>query len=116
MLFLNSQRGFSMLEVVIFLVIVGIMAGIGVPKYLNMKSQAEIAADKANKSAIEAVIMNRYIYQIQRGQDVVMQDVVDEFNSTPNIFFGTGQVPDVPQDRSKTYKARISNERIYVYY
>ena len=113
---IKGQRGFSMLELVIFLVIVGVMAGIGVPKYLNMKKQADIAADKANKSAIEAVIMNRYIGDVQNGKDVVMQDIVDDFNSKPKTFFASGEVPRVPLKPTKKYKAKIQGERIVVYY
>ncbi|RMH82492.1 MAG: type II secretion system protein [Calditrichaeota bacterium] len=115
MIALRSQKGFTMLELVIVLVIIATLAGIGVPKYLSMQKQAQIAADKANRAAIQTAIMNRYVDKINRGDRVTMQDIVNQFNSNPNSFFPTGKVPNPPTDIKKRYKARIRNDRIEVY-
>jgi prepilin-type N-terminal cleavage/methylation domain-containing protein len=42
---LNSQKGFTLVELMTVLIILGVIMGIGVPKYLRLQSQAEYDAD-----------------------------------------------------------------------
>ena len=50
----TEQRGFTLIELIIVMVILGVLAAVAVPKYLNSISNAEEAAEKAVISNILA--------------------------------------------------------------
>ena len=49
-----SQKGFTLIELIIVMVILGIMAAVAVPRYLDSIANAEESAENAVLSAIQA--------------------------------------------------------------
>lgn len=49
---LKKQEGFTLVELMIVVVILGILAGIGVQQYWNIQERAREAADEANKKVL----------------------------------------------------------------
>lgn len=49
---LKKQEGFTLVELMIVVVILGILAGIGVQQYGNIQERARKAADEANKKVL----------------------------------------------------------------
>lgn len=49
---LKKQEGFTLVELMIVVVILGILAGIGVQQYANVQQRAKEAADKANRKVL----------------------------------------------------------------
>ena len=50
----TSQKGFTLIELIIVMVILGIMAAVAVPRYLDSIANAEESAENAVLSAIQA--------------------------------------------------------------
>jgi type IV pilus assembly protein PilA len=49
---LKKQEGFTLVELMIVVVILGILAGIGVQQYGNIQERAKKAADEANRKVL----------------------------------------------------------------
>jgi prepilin-type N-terminal cleavage/methylation domain-containing protein len=53
---LKNQRGFTLIELVIIIILIGLLAGVAIPRFVNLRQQAIIAAAKANLDAGRAGI------------------------------------------------------------
>jgi prepilin-type N-terminal cleavage/methylation domain-containing protein len=69
----RDQRGFTLMELMIVIVIIGVLAAIGVPAYKNYVSDAKNSACEANKRAIETAAG---MYYMETGEGL------SEYNTT----------------------------------
>jgi prepilin-type N-terminal cleavage/methylation domain-containing protein len=60
---LSSKRGFTLIELVIIIVILGILAAVAIPKYQDMSSQAKDAACRGALGALRSGITIFYANQ-----------------------------------------------------
>lgn len=59
----RSQRGFTLIELVIIIVILGILAAVAIPKYQDMSAQAREAAARGSLGNIRSAITIYYANQ-----------------------------------------------------
>ena len=78
---LKKQEGFTLVELMVAVVILGILAGIGVQQYGRIQRDAKIAAHNANVRIITNAA-NMYIMMHDEAPESV-QDLADKFLQEP---------------------------------
>jgi len=56
----SSKKGFTLIELVMVIIILGVLAAIAIPKFVDLSSQAKVAATKSGLGAIRSVIAIEY--------------------------------------------------------
>jgi len=54
----HNQKGFTLIELIVVIAVLGILAGVAVPKFINVTAQAQQAAARADIGAIKAGALN----------------------------------------------------------
>ena len=120
----NNKNGFTLIELIIVMVILGIMASVAVPRYLDSISNAEQSAEDAVISAIRSGLKqyaNNALFE--QGRAVwpdnpfeVLSDVPDGYNANDNgLEDGIDQLDGVAdEDGEWTFdygNSRITHQR-----
>jgi prepilin-type N-terminal cleavage/methylation domain-containing protein len=97
-----SQKGFTIMELVVVIIILGILVAIALPRYFSLTDDAQRAACLANQKSIEAAIMMEFSDRLLAGSGDALSDVVSDYNSDPGSFFVNNQAPREPAGGSYT--------------
>ena len=92
---LKKQEGFTLVELMIVVVILGILAGIGVQQYGRIQDQARDNVNKANLRLIANAIR---MYQTTKGKDSDLLDSEGKFNWGQLKGYGFEAIPESPWD------------------
>ena len=105
----KSESGFTLIELVIVIVILGILAAVAIPKYEDMREQARVATIKGQLGAIRSAVAIQYARNALNGHA--------GFPPLDGTIFAEGRVPNEPINGSATVKTSpgIDNAGGWVY-
>ena len=64
---MNKQSGFTLIEIVMVLVLLGILSAVAVPKYFDLQKQAEAKAAQAIAAEYQAQLNGKFAQEILKG-------------------------------------------------
>jgi prepilin-type N-terminal cleavage/methylation domain-containing protein len=64
---LRNEKGFTLIEIIAVLVILGILAAVAIPKYISMMDQSRISAAQTAIAEVKAQCSNFYASQMLTG-------------------------------------------------
>jgi prepilin-type N-terminal cleavage/methylation domain-containing protein len=86
-----SEKGFSLIEVIVIIVIIGILAAIAMAQYNNLSNSGKVAACRSNQFAIETAQKIFYIQNLE-GEVSHFATSLDELQS----YFQNNKIPVCP--------------------
>ena len=92
----TSESGFTLIELVIVIVILGILAAVAIPKYEDMREQARVATMRGQLGSIRSAIAIQYARNALNGSAT--------FPTLNGAIFADGNVPKEPVDNSNSVK------------
>jgi len=92
----QGDSGFTLIELVIVIVILGILAAVAIPKYEDMREQARVATIKGQLGSIRSAIAIQYARNALNGSPT--------FPSLDGTIFADGRVPKEPVNSSDAVK------------
>tara|TARA_B110000014_G_C19678753_1_gene356078 strand:+ start:194 stop:553 length:360 start_codon:yes stop_codon:yes gene_type:complete len=78
----SKTRGFTLVEIMIVVAIIGLLAAVAIPNLLQAKKESQITGCRQNLGTIKAAII-QYGFDKSDDQEVTMDDIVKYMNHPP---------------------------------
>ena len=96
---LNNKNGFTLIELIMVMIILGILAAVAIPRYLDTIVSAEIASEDAVITNIEAALENYAIHKlIDSGRAIWPDNPFNALKQSPQSYTEDGTNADSDQE------------------
>jgi|TARA_B100001094_G_scaffold236607_1_gene231691 prepilin-type N-terminal cleavage/methylation domain-containing protein len=96
---LNNKNGFTLIELIMVMIILGILAAVAIPRYMDTIVNAEIASEDAVITNIEAALENYAIHKlIDSGRAIWPDNPFDALKQSPQSYTEDGTNADSDQE------------------
>jgi general secretion pathway protein G len=100
---MKNQKGFTLIEIMVVVIILGLLAGIVLPRILGQEDKAKVAAAKVQIRALEDALDT---YKLENGFYPTTDQGLDALIKKPEI----GRIPDKWRDGGYLKPARIPKD------
>jgi len=109
---LDKSSGFTLIEIIIVIVVIGILAVTAIPKFLELRSQAEQAAVSTMVSSLESAMAIYSSRQYVNGANMSIHNPFNDLSNVPENYKGENDPVNITNTPPGTWSYRASGNWI----
>lgn len=107
-----NENGFTLIELIVVVVIIGILTTVAMVKYQDITKQVSEDAETANAKAIQVAVVLYFSKELSLNPGYKLSDAVDAYNADPAEFFHNQLIPK--KKNGSLFSVSWQNEEIII--